>query len=222
MSGNKLHNLTIFFRQSQNEKILDILTTFKMLTSAKISFFAVQCLVITVFARESLLITKTTLSHELKTSLNSIIGNLDLLEDGIDKCNIIYYKSALSSSHILSNRINDLFDFIQIQDREFVMHIKSIKIEILVNELVEISKWPAEMKNLKFSSIIESNVPTNINCDPIRIKQVLLNLLMKAIEYTDYGKIIFRVELNKENLTTFKIISVGTPLFFFLLRFFSF
>jgi len=150
-----------------------------------------------------------TLSHELKTLLNIITGGLSLLEDVIDKGHRHVYKFVISSSHILAAKINDLFDYIQIQNHKFSLHISYFQVESLVKDVRDISKWIAKQKHLEFSTTIEPTVPETIRGDYIRLKQVLLNLLSKAIEYTEFGTIMLRVKVNKKKLITFQVKSLG-------------
>ena len=144
-------------------------------------------------------LTKFTLSHELKTLLNGIIGNLELIEEVVDKQHLLFYRFALSSSHMLSNRLNDFFDYIQIQDDEFKIHKDKFLLENLIGNVKEVCRWYAEQKSLSFITTIDSSAPIIVNGDRQRIAQILLSLLHKTIEYTDYGTISLIAKLNKND-----------------------
>ena len=154
--------------------------------------------------------TVSTLSHELKTVLNAVIGNLYLLEDSIEKINLHLYNLALSSAHVLSNKLNDLFDYIQIQESDFKAHLRDFSVRKLVEDINSICKWLAKQKNLEFSTRIESQVPSIIKGDESRVNQIMLGILTKAIEYTEFGEVNLRVKVNKKGWVVFKISAIGT------------
>eukprot|EP00826_Nyctotherus_ovalis_P054761 TRINITY_DN7198_c0_g8_i1.p1 TRINITY_DN7198_c0_g8~~TRINITY_DN7198_c0_g8_i1.p1 ORF type:complete len:812 (+),score=171.71 TRINITY_DN7198_c0_g8_i1:268-2703(+) len=152
----------------------------------------------------------STLSHELKTVLNAIMGNLYLLEDSIEKSNVCVYNVALSSAHIFSNKLNDLFDYIQIQEGEFKIHPKEFAIEKLANDINSICKWFAQQKGLNFSILVEPRVPAIVRGDESRIMQMLLNLLTKSIEHTDFGQVTLKAKLTRQRLVSFQVNAIGT------------
>lgn len=158
-----------------------------------------------------------TLSHELKTLLNAIIGNLNLLEDGVDKEHSLFYRLAYSSSQVLSCRLNDLFDYLQIQQKTFKLHQRVFSLDELMKEITATCEGPASQKQLKFTVEKEESLPDRLLGDPVRTKQILLNLLSKAIEYTDYGAISMLVQRKQGNAVAFKVRSVGFGMHYKLL-----
>jgi len=161
--------------------------------------------------------TNCTLSHELKTLLNGIVGNLDLLEDGISKEHFMFYKIALSSSHILSSRLNDLLDYIQIQDQGFKLHVEEFCLSDLLIEITQTCNWPAKQKRLEFNTFVDESIPEYLVCDRTRIKQILINLLTKAIEYTDFGNITLKIKKKSGVYVNFKVKSEGNGMHYKLL-----
>ena len=164
-------------------------------------------------------ILNITLSHELKTLLNAVIGNLTLLEDGINNEHKVYYHLALTSSHILSSRLNDMFDYIQMQEGTFKLHISEFLLEKLIMEIKNIYQSISKQKHLNFNTIIDPDVPNYILSDRLRIMQILLNLLAKTIEYTDYGTIILQVSMKDDSLIHFKVISDGIGMHYKLMTY---
>jgi CheY-like chemotaxis protein len=154
--------------------------------------------------------TISTLSHELKTVLNAIMGNLYLLEDLIRKSDLCIYNIALSSAHILSNKLDDLFSYIQIQDDNFKVHIKEFAVEKFIQHIGSICKWFAQQKNLMFSTLVEAEVPAIIKGDEPRLMQIILNIMMKAMEYIDFGEVNLKVKVANKKLITFQINAIGT------------
>eukprot|EP00826_Nyctotherus_ovalis_P003745 TRINITY_DN10771_c0_g4_i4.p1 TRINITY_DN10771_c0_g4~~TRINITY_DN10771_c0_g4_i4.p1 ORF type:complete len:856 (-),score=212.27 TRINITY_DN10771_c0_g4_i4:193-2760(-) len=154
--------------------------------------------------------TVSTLSHELKTLLNAVMGNLELMETTVDKKHMLFYRYARSSSHVLSCRLDDLFDYIQIKEEVFEMRCETLLVAELVGDVAEVCKWLAKQKHLELQAVVKENVPANITGDRTRLRQVLLNLMTKVIEYTEYGKIVLQVKMNNKNKLVFQVKSVGT------------
>ena len=161
--------------------------------------------------------TIATLSHEFKTLLNAVLGSLSLLEDTIDKNHKQFYHFALSSAHILSSRLNDLFDYMQIQDRDFKLHVSEFLLRDLSTEISNICIWIAKQKNIKFVTDIKGEVPALVNADYARTRQVVLSLATKAIEYTDFGKIVFQIKQTKRHSLKLQIQSIGTGMHYKLM-----
>ena len=160
----------------------------------------------------------STLSHELKTQLNSIVGNLDLLEDGVDEDHITYFKLSLSSAHILSCRLSDLLDYMQIQEEKFKLHKTQFSIKELFKEIKSHCSCLAKQKGLRFYVNISTDIPDRINGDRLRIKQILVNLLSKTIEYTDFGMILLKTGIKNNCLLQFKVKSKGIGTHYEFLR----
>ncbi|MDR3548451.1 MAG: response regulator [Candidatus Pacebacteria bacterium] len=162
-------------------------------------------------------VTNCTLSHELKTQLNGIIGNLELLEDSVPQETRIHYKVARSSSFILSSRLNDLFDYLQLQSKDLKLHYADIQLFDLLRDIASICESQAEQKGIRFVLTPGKSLPPIIIADRTRIQQVLLNVLSKAIDFTEYGTITLNVYLLKEKHVCFKVVSEGAGMYNHLL-----
>ena len=154
-----------------------------------------------------------TLSHELRTFTNGIIGNIELM---IDNPNLgheekINREIALCSSYLLSNRLKDLFDHIQLQNNGFKLHYSEFTLDELLSIIKKVCGPYASQKQLDF---IISKKGKNLNTivgDKERLQQILMNLISKAIEFTDYGKIVLEME-RRGNGLCFKVISYGSTM----------
>jgi len=156
-----------------------------------------------------------TLCHELKTLANGITGNIELLEDDSFKMNQqqrMYHNFALCSSKLLTNRLNDLFDYLEIQNKGFRLHYTEFSLEDLFPEVKRVCGCYASEKQLDFSLVKANKLPRIVLGDKARIEQVLLNLLIKAIEFTDYGQILLSVRSKGENEIEFSVTSFGTSM----------
>lgn len=153
-----------------------------------------------------------TLSHELKTLLNGVIGNLDLLEgvklEGEHKQS---QKAAACSSRLLDYKIKDLFDYIQLQNKEFKLHCEEFELEGIIEEVKIATKWIAKQKEVKVESKLESLHSKTMIGDRNRITQIILNLLTKEIELTEYGsKVQIHICRTKANKISFSVRSFGS------------
>jgi signal transduction histidine kinase len=126
------------------------------------------------------------MSHEIRTPMNAILGFVDILsktekdEKRIQKFNIIK-----KSSKTLLNIINDILDISKIEAGEIIIDSQKNDINSIYLEVVNLFKESAESKNVNFLHSIDSDIPTCIYVDDIRLKQILFNLLSNAIKFTD-------------------------------------
>lgn len=152
------------------------------------------------------------MSHEIRTPLNAIMGFVDLLAD--DEKNDVkknYLNTIQKSGDMLLHLINDVLDFSKIDNGKLDINKEVFVLDELI-ELVETLYRPMlEKKGLTFQSIIEKNVPKNINSDFLRIKQILTNLIANAIKFTnDKGEVRLEVSLNEDKKSVkFSIIDTG-------------
>ena len=134
------------------------------------------------------------MSHEIRTPLNAILGFIDLLkEKESDKEKLKYIATVQSSSNTLLGIINDILDFSKIESGNLSID----KVDFNVNEefktLVELFRAKASEKSLNLALNMDDNMPSALYSDPLRIKQVIANLLSNALKFTPRNG---KVELN--------------------------
>ena len=147
-------------------------------------------------------------SHEIRTPLNGIVGFTNLLLKG----HLIgrqreYLTTIHQSSENLLNIINDILDFSKIEAGKLMLDHIPMNLRDIIEESLHILAPSAHEKNLELIQFIYSDVPVNLVGDPLRLKQVLTNLVSNAIKFTDHGNIIIRVMLEniKDQHATFTI-----------------
>ena len=144
-----------------------------------------------------------SLSHDLRTPLNSTLGHLEVLKEKLKaKENLEYLAIAYKSSQILSFMINDILDFSQITFKKLKINKEFTNVLSFMNNNValDIIRYQANKKNLKFQIILPEKLKNlRIEIDPRRVQQILLNLLENAIKFTFYGEI--KLIISKENCT---------------------
>lgn len=136
------------------------------------------------------------MSHELRTPLNGILGYAQILQrdrslekqqlDGID---IIY-----QCGNYLLTLINDILDLSKIEARKMELYPQDFHFPSFLTGVAEICQIKARQKNIAFIYQASPSLPEGVRADNKRLRQVLINLLGNAIEFTDSGSVTFKVE----------------------------
>jgi len=138
-------------------------------------------------------------SHEIRTPMTAIIGFSELLEDAnLTPDERMYLEAIQSSTSNLSSLLQDILDLSKVDAGELVIKQKDFNLHKLINELVSTQKMQIEVKKLSFNLSVDNNVPEVLIGDPLRIQQVLLNLLNNAIKFTEKGEISVAVTVTEE------------------------
>jgi len=135
------------------------------------------------------------MSHEIRTPLNTIIGYYYLLCDIVpqDKA-AVYVKNIGSAAQNLLGLINGILDFSKIEAGKLTLESIAFDLSAAVDEVCMMIEVEAKKKKLKFTVKIEPDVPRCIWGDLLRFKQVLLNLLVNAVKFTQTGEVRLQVE----------------------------
>lgn len=134
------------------------------------------------------------MSHELRTPMNGIIGFTDLvLTTDLQKSQRDYLSNVKKSAYGLLDIINDILDFSKIEAGKLFIDNTPIRLDELIEETVDILTVKAFEKNLEMICHIDPSLPSQFNGDPVRIRQVLVNLLGNAIKFTQEGEILVSV-----------------------------
>ncbi|HEA52850.1 response regulator [Marinobacter antarcticus] len=135
-------------------------------------------------------------SHELRTPLQSVIGYASLLNDtSLDQDQREYVHTLLSASEGLSAIINDLLDISSMEAEKLVMEDIPFDLRETLNDLVHMLGDRAREKGLALELRIDEELPWALRGDPVRIRQVLLNLVSNAIKFTDSGHVLISIEV---------------------------
>ncbi len=137
------------------------------------------------------------LSHEVRTPLNAIMGMTNLFKGTpLTQEQGEYLHAIEESSDALMSVISDVLDFSKIESGH--LHIESILFEVrdLLHRLQDIFTPLARNKGLDFVLEIAPTVPRMVLSDPARLRQILMNLLVNAVKFTEHGKVMLRVEVS--------------------------
>ena len=130
------------------------------------------------------------MSHEIRTPLNSIIGFSDVLgEESFGALNVKqkeYIQIILSSAKHLLDLINDILDMSIIDQGRSTLHKQLENPNELVHSVMNVLRAQLDRKQLQFHLFLDESIPA-ILLDPVRIKQVLYNIVNNAIKFTPSG-----------------------------------
>jgi len=139
-------------------------------------------------------------SHEIRTPINGILGFADLLiHSPLDAEQRDYVNTIKESCSNLLTIVNDILDFSKIEAGKLVIDNVAFDLRDSVEEVLSLLAPAAYGKSLELVHLIYSDVPLKLYGDPIRIRQVLTNLVHNAIKFTPSGRIVVRVMLDDES-----------------------
>ncbi|MEO8133251.1 MAG: ATP-binding protein [Betaproteobacteria bacterium] len=136
------------------------------------------------------------MSHEIRTPLNAIVGMVELFEhatDKIDQARIL--RVTHESSKALAGIIDDVLDFSKIEAGLLELHREPMSVRDIVDSAMETFSGSAEAKGLYLHLFFDERIPAAVQCDPLRLRQILFNLLANAIKFTSVGGVKVRAAL---------------------------
>lgn len=139
------------------------------------------------------------MSHEIRTPMTAILGFADLLGEQLERPDDQHLIATIQDNgkHLLQI-INDILDLSKIESGKLAIALSGCSPAALVQEIGALMKVRAADKQLQLSTAVGSGVPVMIQSDPLRIKQILINLVGNAIKFTDAGEVSLRVDYDPQ------------------------
>lgn len=136
-----------------------------------------------------------TMSHEVRSPINGMMGILErLIESPLNPSQKEQAEIVLSSTESLLRILNDTLDFSKLEAGKMILEKTDFSLEMVTREVQQLFHDTAIKKGVIINRSVDESIPATISGDPLRLKQILINLTNNAIKFTDKGNIHISVK----------------------------
>ena len=188
----------IEFQENLDQATQDMQETFETIERQNIQLSVAQKKALKASSIKSEFISN--ISHEIRTPMNSIYGFTKLLLNSpVTSMQRDYLTTIAQASENLLVLINNVLDFSKIESGKLRLEQVPMNLRSCIEDVLLTLSHPAQSKQIELTHTFHDEVPTNIIGDPLRLKQILTNILGNAIKFTDAGSIIVRTILENKD-----------------------
>ncbi len=154
------------------------------------------------------------MSHEIRTPMNGVIGFTNLLLDSsLGSLQLDYVKTIKASAQDLLNIINDILDYSKMDAGKLLLDCIPLDLRACIDEVLALITPLAHKKGIDLIPITDINVPKTVLGDPLRLKQIISNLVSNAVKFTEHGYVLIRSTVvedsEKDYLLNISVIDTG-------------
>jgi len=146
------------------------------------------------------------MSHEIRTPMNAILGFTQLLrKEELNEKSEEYLQSIQSASEHLLTIVNDVLDFSKMEAGVLRIETRPFAIRSVLDSVERIFVEKARQKNILLRVVVSDTIPHTIQGDPVRLKQILVNVIGNAIKFTPSGSVLVKVTNEGQNGNEIKL-----------------
>lgn len=144
-----------------------------------------------------------SMSHEIRTPLGIIVGYTALMNEGanLSPANARAVDAIQRNSQHLLQLVNDILDFSKVDGRQLNIQAQPVNLEEEISRVTEQLAAPAQVKGIGILCRFAEDLPAMVNTDPLRLRQILLNLVSNAVKFSDSGNILVSVTRTQSQIS---------------------